>query len=250
MWKKIAAGIILLLILIAGAGYYLFANLDSYIKAAIEKYGSQATQTAVTVGSVSLSLTSGSGAISGLSVASPAGYSAPTALALGSIAVQLDTGTLQGSGPIVVDSVAITRPDVTYEVKGLGLGSNLQTIQGNVESFASSGSAAQTPAQNGTPARKEIIRELTITGGRVTVLAPMLSGKTLVVPLPPIELSNLGGAGGATPAQIGAQVLNIVIRKAAATGAAALTRQIGTKQIGGRVVPAQAGGLLKGLFGN
>ena len=245
MWKKIAIGVVLLLILIAGAGYYLFSNLDSYIKAAIEKYGSQATQTTVNVGSVSLSLTSGAGAISGLSVASPAGYSAPAALALGSIALQLDTGTLTGNGPITVSSIALTQPRITYEVKGLGQGSNLQTIQRNVASFAGSGSAAQTPAQNGTPARKEIIRDLTITGGQVTVLAPMLAAKPLIVPLPPIHLTDLGGADGATPAQIGAQVLNIVVSKAAATGAAALT-----KRLGGGMVPAQAGGLLQGLLGN
>ena len=245
MWKTIATGIVILLILIAGAGYYLFSNLDSYIKAAIEKYGSQATQTAVTVGSVGLSLTSGTGAISDLSVASPAGYSAPTAVSLGSIAVQLDTGTLTGNGPITVSSIAITQPQITYEVKGLGQGSNLQTIQHNVQAFAGSASAAQTPAQNGTPARKEIIRDLTITGGQVTVLAPMLSGKTLVEPLPPIHLTDLGGADGATPAQIGAQVLDIVASRAAATGAAALT-----KRLGGGVVPAQAGGLLQGLLGN
>jgi len=242
MWKKIAIGIVLLLILIAGAGYYLFANLDSYIKAAIEKYGSQATQTAVTVGSVSLSLSSGSGGISGLSVANPAGYSAPAAVMLGSVALQLDTGTLAGNGPITMESVVISQPQITYEVKGLGQGSNLQTIQRNVQSFA--GSGAQTPAPNGTPARKEISRDLTVTGGQVTVLAPML-GKTLVEPLPPIHLTDLGGADGATPAQIGAQVLNIIADKAVIAGAAALT-----KQLGGGVVPAQAGGLLHGLFGN
>ncbi len=243
MWKKIAAGILLLLILIAGAGYYLFANLDSYIKAAIEKYGSQATQTAVTVGSVSLSLSSGSGGISGLSVANPAGYSAPAAISLGSIALQLDTGTLAGNGPITVESVVISQPQITYEVKGLGQGSNLQTIQRNVQGYAGS-DAAQAPAPNGAPARKEIIRDLTITGGQVTVLAPTL-GKTLVEPLPPIHLTDLGGADGATPAQIGAQVLNIIADKAAVAGATALT-----KQLGGGAVPAQAGGLLHGLFGN
>ena len=45
MWKKIAAGIVILLILAAGIGYYLLTNLDGFIKSAIEKYGSAATQT-------------------------------------------------------------------------------------------------------------------------------------------------------------------------------------------------------------
>ena len=244
MWKKIATGIVLLLILIAGAGYYLFSNLDSYIKAALEKYGSQATQTAVTVDSVSLSLSSGAGTISGLNVANPAGYSAATAVSFGGIAVQVDPGTLTGNGPITVENVAITQPRITYEVKGLGQGSNLQTIQRNVQSFAASGNPAQTPSADGKPARKEIIRVLSITGGQVTVLAPMLTGKTLVEPLPAIQLTGLGGADGATPAQIGAQVLNIIANRAVTAGAAALAKQMGNG------VGSQAGTLLHGLFGN
>lgn len=245
MWKKLSAAIVILLILIAGAGYYLFSNLDSFIKTAIEKYGSEATQTAVSAGGVSLSLSSGSGSVSSLTIANPPGYSTANAFSLGTIAMQLDTGTLRGTGPIVVDSLTIAQPQVTYEVKGLAQGSNLQTIQSNIQSFAGSGGAAQAPAQNGAPARKEIIRDLTITGGQVTVLAPMLSGKNLVVPLPPIHLTNLGGSGGATPAQLGAQVLNIVADKAIETGATALAK----RQLGG-AVPPQASGLLRGLLGN
>jgi hypothetical protein len=242
LWKKLLIGIALLLLLIGGVGYYLLSNLDSYIKAAIEKYGSQATQTAVTVGSVSLSLSSGNVSIVDLNVANPSGYSAPTALSLGSIATQIDTATLAGHGPIIVEGVTITQVRMTYEVKGLGMGSNLQTIQRNAQSFTDSGGA---PAQSGLPARKEIIRDLTITGGEVTVLAPMLSGKALVEPLPPIHLTGLGGTDGGTPAQIGAQVVNIIAERAALAGAAALT-----KRLGAGVVPPQAGSLLHRLFGN
>ena len=226
----------------------MFANLDSLIKTAIETYGSEATQTAVQVGGVSLSLTSGGGAISDFTIANPAGYSAPDALTLGRIAVQLDTASLPGNGPIIIDTVTITQPQITYEVKGLGPGSNLQTIRDNVRAFAGGGAAAapaQPPAQGGQPVRREIIRDLTITGGQVTALAPMLTDKTLKVALPPLELTGLGGSTGATPAQIGAQVLDAVTRQAASTGAAALS-----SQLGGGVFPAKAGGLLKGLIGN
>jgi hypothetical protein len=245
MWKKIGLAIVILLILIAGAGYYLFSNLDSLVKAAIEKYGSEATQTALSVGGVSLSLTSGSGAITGLTIANPPGYSAANAVSLGGIALQLDTGSLAGNGPFVVDNFAITQPQITYEVKGLGQGSNLQTIQDNIQSFASNGSAGEAPAQGSAPVRKEIIRNLTITGGEVTVLAPALSGKTLVEPLPPLHLTDLGGSTGATPAQIGAQIVSAVINQAAATGATALINH----QLGTKAIPPAAGSLLKGLFG-
>lgn len=245
MWKKIGIGILLLLILIAGAGYYLFSHLDSLIEAAIEKYGSEATQTSVQVGGVSLSLTSGSGSISNLTVANPPGYSGTSALSLGSIAMQLDTGSLPGNGPIVIDEVAITQPQITYEVRGLDRGSNLVALQDNIQSFTSSGGTAQPPTQSGPPARKEIIRDLTITGGLVSVRAELLNGRGLTVPLPPIHLINLGGEGGATPAQIGVQVLSTMTRAAARTGEAALRSRL--DDLG--AVPSKAGGLLHGLFG-
>jgi hypothetical protein len=72
----------------------------------------------------------------------------------------------------------------------------------------------------------------------------MLTGKTLVEPLPAIQLTGLGGADGATPAQIGAQVLNIIANRAVTAGAAALAKQMGNG------VGSQAGTLLHGLFGN
>ena len=136
MWKKLGITLAVLLLLIAGAAYYLFSNLNSLIKAAIEKYGSAATQTEVSVDSVHLSLTSGTGSISGISIGNPAGFSSNQALTLGQAAVQVDTSSIAGNGPIVIDNVTIAQPHVTYEVKGLGEGSNLQTIQHNVQAYA------------------------------------------------------------------------------------------------------------------
>jgi hypothetical protein len=75
------------------------------------------------------------------------------------------------------------------------------------------------------------------------LLAPAITQKQGVTTLPPLHFTNLGGADGATPAQLGAQVLNIVMDKAASTGAAALAKQVGGDALG------NAGGLLKGLFG-
>jgi hypothetical protein len=244
MWKKLGLAAVILLILIAGAGYYLFSNLDSLIKAALEKYGSQATQTAVSAGSVSLSVTTGAGAITGLSVANPPGYSSASAISLGGITFQLDTASLPGSGPIIVDNITITAPVFTYEVRGLGPGSNLQTIQDNIQSYLNGGGANRETGLSGAATRKEIIRDLTITGGQVIVIAPALSGKPLAEPLPATHFAGLGGSTGATPAQIGAQIMNTVAREAAGAGAAALINH----QLGAKIVPPAAGSLLKSLI--
>ena len=84
----IVAGLIIAVI--AGGVYYVLTNLDSLVKEAIEKYGSQATHTAVRVQGVNIQLKQASAAISGLTVANPKGFSSANAFSLGKIATSID----------------------------------------------------------------------------------------------------------------------------------------------------------------
>lgn len=62
MLKKILIGVVALVI-VAGVGlYFLYSNLGGILKAAIEKYGAEATQASVSVDSVTLSPTDGQAA--------------------------------------------------------------------------------------------------------------------------------------------------------------------------------------------
>src|SRR3990172_337029 len=92
MKKKIIIFIVLALILaIAGTAVYVLTNLNSIVKAAIEKYGSQATKTAVRVSSVNIKLRSGEGAVRGLRVANPSGFYSPSIITLDNISVRIAT---------------------------------------------------------------------------------------------------------------------------------------------------------------
>lgn len=256
MLKKIAIGVVVLLVLIAGGFWYLFSNLDSFVKSAIETYGSQATQSTVSVGSVDIALTSGQGTISGITIGNPAGFGSGNAVSVAAITVQIDPSTVPGSGPLVIKLVNISQPQVNYEV-GQG-GSNLQTIQHNVQAYAggggssSSAAAASPSASSGSPQRKEIISDLTIDEGLVTASSPLLQGRELKVPLPSIHLTNLGqSSGGATAAQIGSQILSAITAKATQAGSAAITKGISgaaLKGLGG-AAGGVGGGMAKGLFG-
>jgi len=232
MWKKLGLAAAALLVIIAGVGWYLFSNLDSFIQQAIEKYGSAATQADVNVSGVQLSLNTGSGSINGLVVGNPAGFSTPHALALGGVAVQLDTASLPGTGPIIINEVTITNPQVTYEVRGLDNLSNLKVLQGNVQAYANTGAQA-TPQSSGAPARTEIIRDLTITGGEIGISATALGGKALTVPLPTIHLTNIGqGHGGASPAEITREVLGAITNAATKVSATALANTLASTATG------------------
>src|SRR5688572_12656680 len=112
MNKKIAIAAALLIVAAIGGGlYYLFTNLDHIVKAAIEKYGSQTTQTSVRVDNVKITLASGTAAISGLSIANPKGFDAKNAFSLGTIETGIDIKSI-GKQPLIIDKIIIRKPQV------------------------------------------------------------------------------------------------------------------------------------------
>jgi hypothetical protein len=249
MLKKIGIGVVVLLIIVAGVGYYLFSNLDSYIKAAIEKYGSQATQASVTLDSVVVSLTTGEGGMVGLDVGNPKGFATPHAITVGAITLKLDTSTVTGSGPIVIKEIDIDKPQVTYEIGNTG-GSNLEAIQKNTEAFAGGGSNA--PTAGGGQERKLIINDLYVRDGQIDVSATVLQGKEVNAPLPTIHLTDIGkNSNGATAAQVANQVLGAITSEAAKVGSSALTSSLTSSLTGaGSGASSGATGALKGLLGH
>ena len=72
--KKVLIGLVVLIIIIAAAIYYVLGNLDSIVEAAIEKHGSAALKTSVDVGSVSINLKEGSAQINDLTIDNPKGF--------------------------------------------------------------------------------------------------------------------------------------------------------------------------------
>ena len=273
MFKKLILGLVVLIVLIGAGGYYLFMNLDGLIKRAVEQYGSAATQASVTLDSVKLALTTGQGELSGLSIGNPKGFSTPKAFYLGNIAVKVNTASIQGTGPIVIDSITIDKPQVTYELLNSGT-SNLQAIQNNAQAYAKSlqgsGEAAKavpansatanggvSPANGGT-SRKLIISSLTVSGGQISISQEMLKGKQLDAPLPTIHLTNIGkDSGGATAGQVAEQLLNAISQSAAQASVTELAKakigglinQVPTGAIGGAAGDT-INGAVKGLFGN
>ncbi len=204
----IGGGVVVVLILVVGiGGYYLLSNLGSIIVAAVERYGSEVTQTQVSLANAEVDITTGEGALSGLKVGNPSGFQTDSAIALGEISVKLDTNSVTEK-TIVVKEIAVTQPEVTYEVGQAG--SNIDAIRRNVEAFAAaqggggtSGGSEQPASEGGDAERKLVIEDLYIRGGTVNVSASFLQGETLSAVLPEIHLTDIGkGTGGATPQQV------------------------------------------------
>jgi hypothetical protein len=120
---KLGQGMLLtvaaVVVVVAIAAVYLWSSLDSIVAAAIEKYGSQTTQTDVRVSSVKLSLTAGEGVIEGLTVGNPSGFTEQHVFRLGKITTRIDLATVR-QDPIVIDEIVVNDPRVFYEINRAG----------------------------------------------------------------------------------------------------------------------------------
>ena len=112
--KKILIGVVVVVLLAVGGVVYFASNLDSIIKAAVEKFGSEATKTQVTLSSVDLTIKTGAASLNGFRMTNPAGFKTDQAMSFGTVSVKIDTGSLT-SDVIVIKEVVIAAPDITYE---------------------------------------------------------------------------------------------------------------------------------------
>ncbi len=227
MFKKVAvvAVSVVLLVLIGGL-IYLNTNLNAIVKSAIEKYGSQITQTDVTVRDVDVSLSTGKGEVSGFHLGNPKSFVAARAMDIGSVTLQIDKNSVMGSGPLIIDTINVNAPKILYEVNAVG-NANLQELQKNI--------SAASPKSDGSEktSRKVIIKNLYINDGEITVSHALLKGEDIKTDLPPIHLKNIGENGsGVTPQQVAKVVLGEVVRQAAKSGQAKVARELIEKKLG------------------
>ena len=115
-----------------GVFMFVLSSLDGLIQEAVQTYGSEITKTKVTLDQVEIDLTSGRGALRGLTVGNPQGFNTPSAFVLGSISITIDSSTISDD-VIVINEIAIDGPEVTYELGENG--NNIDTIKSNVEAY-------------------------------------------------------------------------------------------------------------------
>jgi hypothetical protein len=187
-----------LALVVAGAVLYFSMNINSIVKAAIEKYGSQVLKTGVHVSSVKILLSSGEGAINGLTVKNPPGFFSPNIFRLGNISTRIEVGSVTKT-PIVIDDIRISGPEVSYEMNSTGT-TNLDVLKKNLP--GAGGGPTKEPGEAKEKETKLFIRRLVIEQGRVEVRIAAPGSKPVIVDLPRLELTDIGRNGGATPAQV------------------------------------------------
>jgi len=182
----------------------VLVGLDDIVKEAVERVGSDVTKVEVTLNEADVSPTEGKAALRGLIIGNPAGFKTDSAFTLGEISVSLDIGSI-GSDTLIIHEIIVDRPQITYELGENG--SNIETIQRNVESQSKGGSSKSSSGDD----VKIIIEHLYIRNGKVRISAAPLGGKTMDSGLPEIHLTDLGkDEGGASPEQIAEKIMAAV----------------------------------------
>ncbi|WP_316976226.1 AsmA family protein [Shumkonia mesophila] len=244
MKKGLLIGGGVVVVVIAVAVFYLWSNLGSVIKAAVEKYGSEITQAKVTLNAVDLSASSGEGSLKGLTVGNPAGFATDSAFRLGAVSLKVDTGSITGD-PIVINEVVIQAPEVTYEwATG---GSNLDVIKRNIDAFTQKMGAGKSASSDDGAGKKVIIENLYVRDGRVDVAAQFLQGKKMGTPLPTIHLKDIGKEKkGASASEVADKVMSAIIASAG-KAVSSLNLDDLAKKAGAQLdaVKGQAGDIMK-----
>lgn len=202
MKKKVLIGIGILVVIIVIGVFFIYSSLDSIIEKAIEKYGSEITQTTVSLDGVKISPTSGQGALMGLQVGNPKGFSSDYAFKIGTIKINLDVKSIT-KDPIIIKEILIDKPSAIYELSAKG--NNFDAISKNVQAYGGGNDGAEKTAKkkDGKEGPKLVIEKLRINNGEVNVSAAALKGKKITTKLPDILLKDIGkDKGGATPGEV------------------------------------------------
>lgn len=215
--RRFLWGLGVVLALLAGAALVAWNSIDLIVAWTLEHYGPDVTGVAVKVKEVRISPRDGRGAVRGLEIGNPPGFSAARAARLGEIGVRLDPATLT-ERVIRVHELYVDSPSILYE-RG-NKATNLEVIQKNIEGYA----RGQTRESSAQPTRKDpgsvpgssrrrfIIDRLVIKSARVTMSNPALQGQGLAFDLPDIEIRDLGKRQGGVTASEAANAVALTLQ--------------------------------------
>ncbi len=210
----------LLLILFFGVALLLIAAIAAFffigtiVKAGVEKGGPFITKVPVTLNGANISVFNGSGELKGFVMGNPEGFKTTESVRVGSVALRLEPGSLL-SDKVIVRSVRVEAPEITYEATGL-TGSNIGKILENIQAVAAQGKTATPETEQPGASKKLQVDEFVISGAKLNVTASVLGGKTATLPLPDIQLANLGqGPEGITAAELSSQAFGALVEAAA-----------------------------------
>ena len=218
--KRLLLVAVVLMAIVAGGAYLAFTYPGVIARAALEYWAPDVVGGAVSVEDIQISARTGRGAVRGLEIGNPAGFTSKRAVRFGEIRLAIDPYTLTDQ-VIVIHEIVVEAPLVTYERADKG--SNLDAIQRVIDGYARRAGAKEAGGKGGDSRRRFVIERLEIRGARVLMTNTKLRGQGLTVELPDVLLRDMGkGRGGVTASEAAAQLaaaLQVKIAQKALTDA-------------------------------
>jgi len=215
--KKIGITLGLLVPIILIATYVFFGiALGKVVKAGTEAFVPQVTKTPVSVGTIKISALNGSGKVEKFVLGNPDDFKSDYSISFES--AELDVAPFSVLGDrILIEKIHVHTPKFNYERKLLT--SNIKQILNNVK--AASGRPVDEEAEAAEveeipPSEIKIeIRQLIIEQGS---LAVTVGGQTVEIPMPRMELNNLGtDEGGIPPDEMAFEIISTVFQQVLAS---------------------------------
>jgi len=232
--------LIVVLVLLVGGFFFLGSIIGGAVTTAVNSFAPDVTGTKVTLGGAMISPLNGSGTLKDLYVGNPKGFSDGKAFSCSKIHVNAEVMSLIGD-TLVIDEIVIEGPEFVYETKITS--SNIGKILDNVNKFAGDSAPEEKTSSS---EKKIIIKHFVLEKAVVAVSA---GGVTLPVPVPRLELNDIGTAkGGVTPAEASAEVLQQVLGSVSKAAVVALTKGGGSIGKNAEDAAKKITGGLKGLL--
>lgn len=212
---------LIVLFLIAGGLFYALQMGVGYVGAtAIEQMGSRAMNATVTVENVSVSIAESRIDISGLNLADMEGFGTDDSVAVEDISITVDRESL-GGDVVTLQALSMDAPVFSYTVPaGAGdLGPIIAKVQqmaaqggagGGLPSGMPSGMPSGAPGSGMAPPIN--IQNLNISNGMVSL---NVGGQAVSVPMPDIQMQNLGGGSGASAMAVAQSVMSQMMANSA-----------------------------------
>ena len=174
-------------------------SLNALVKSGIETMGPQVLGVPVTLEDVDIALLSGKNMRAGLTqlvINNPEGYKTASAVSLPDIRVHVDRNSLL-TDTVIVEEVLIVAPAMTFEWSLRG--SNLGTIQENVKRNTRSGGNGREKGEKHEEPEKTIhIKKVIVKDAIINVSFTGGQSEVVQLPLPDLELRDIGNPSGGT----------------------------------------------------
>ncbi|MDX1451032.1 MAG: hypothetical protein R3183_00640 [Oleiphilaceae bacterium] len=211
--KKLFGFLLIVVVLLGGAAYWLMGNIDKIVHEQIEVQGTKALGVPVAVDDVVIRLMDGLGEIRGFSIANPKGFSDAPLMSFASVRLDIDTEKLSTT-PLVIEEVSIDSASALYELNAQAQGNvNVLLDQLKRNMPASSGGKTENTDASSTSEGdiRLVVKRVVIKDTQLKLDLTGIGQKAYDETLPTFSASNIGGSEGLPPAELGAKIAEAML---------------------------------------